>query len=65
MIFGVRFGRFSRVISSMMRMPMRHYRMVRRLLMIAGLVVFSGFLMMLRRVLVVLGCLLVVFPCLF
>jgi len=64
-IFSVSFGRFSRVIRSVERVAMRGDGMVRRLLVIAGLVVFGGFMMMLSRVLVVLGCFLVVFPCFF
>jgi hypothetical protein len=61
--FGMRFGRFGRMMHGMFMMPTGGMRMMRGFLVIPGLVVFGGFfmmlrgvLMMVRRMLVMLGC---------
>ena len=61
--FRMRFCRFGRMMRSMCMMPTGGMRMMRGFLVITGLMMFGGFFMMprgvlvmFRRVLVVLGC---------
>ncbi len=64
-IFSVGFGRFRRVVGSVMSMGVSGYCVVRSLFVIARLMVFGRFVVMLRRMLVVFGCFLVVLACFF
>lgn len=60
-VFHVALGRFGRMMLGVLMMPMRGVRVMRRGFMIARLVVIRRVPMMLRRVLVVLGCLAMMF----
>jgi len=62
MFFRMRFGRFRRMMRGLVMMPTRGMRMMRSLLVMTSLMLFGGFLMMprgvlmlCRRVLVMLG----------
>jgi hypothetical protein len=60
-LVGVHLRGFLVMVGSMQVMAMRHLGMVRGLFVISGLVVLGGFAMVLRRMLVMLRGLLVVF----
>ena len=60
-MLGVVAARLVMMMLGMAGMAMRGMGMVSRLLMVAGLVVFGGFAVMLRRMLVMLGGLMMVF----
>jgi hypothetical protein len=60
-LLGVMFSRFFRMVSGMKVMAMSYVRLVARLFVIACFMVFCRFSMMVRRLLVMLGCLAMVF----
>jgi hypothetical protein len=64
-VLDVRLCRFRGVMRCVLQVPVCGMRVMRRRQMIVGLVVFRGFAMVPRRVLVVLRCLVVMFNCLF
>ena len=63
-MLGVVAARLMMMMFGMAGMAMRGMGMVSRLLMVAGLVVFGGFAVMLRRMLVMLGGLVMMFDAL-
>jgi hypothetical protein len=60
-MFGMKLSRFGGMVRRMMRMSVRRMRVVGRRFVIATLVMFRGLSMMLRRVFMVLCCLMVMF----
>jgi hypothetical protein len=65
MVLDVQFGRFSGVMGCMVRVATGRVRVMSRALVVARLMMPGGFAMMLRRLLVVLGCPEMVLCCLF
>jgi hypothetical protein len=63
-MLGVRLGGFRGMVRGVMKMPLGGVRVVRGRLVVSGFVVLCGFFMVTRRVLVVLGGLLMVLCCL-
>ena len=57
--FRMRFGRFGRMMRGLFMMPTGRMRMMRGFLVTAGLMVFGGFLVMPRGVLMLCRCVLV------
>ena len=64
-VLDVELGRFRRVMSGVMGVPVRRVSVVSRRLVIAGFVVPGGFAMVVCRLLVVLCCLMMMARCLF
>jgi len=63
-VFGVEFGGFGGVVSGMVMVAIGGMSVVRREMMVTGFVVARGFAMVACRVLVVLGCFVMMLGCL-